>query len=310
MDERQRQVSMGAGLEESRLNKEFIDFLGKWGPRVLTVLLVIVAAYQGKNWLDNRAANAENDAYGELSAVLAAGSPAEMLRVADEHRDRRGIFVVANLEAGKALLNEGVRGMINNAINPLEPTEDELIDEEGRKTRFEQAKAAFEAVRSAGGSGIAADIHQMQGLSGLASAHASLGEYDEAKALLEELVALANEKNFPDIAAYAGQRLAEWDRLASVPVVLNNDDLPEWARLPETAAPDTLQMGNGITATRVEPGSLPPNVAAQQPATPQAPGDTEPNVLIESFDPEEVPSEPASTPDEAPEQAPEESPEG
>ena len=38
MDERQTQIRQGAGLEESRINTEFLDFLNKWSSPVLIVI--------------------------------------------------------------------------------------------------------------------------------------------------------------------------------------------------------------------------------------------------------------------------------
>ncbi|MEM1423311.1 MAG: hypothetical protein AAGH64_04835, partial [Planctomycetota bacterium] len=60
MDDRQQQVKIGAGLEESRINRELIDWLNKWGMRILIVVLLVVAAYQGSRFLEVRANTARN----------------------------------------------------------------------------------------------------------------------------------------------------------------------------------------------------------------------------------------------------------
>ncbi len=44
MDERQEQVQVGAGLQESRLNTDLINWLNKWGSHILSVVALIVLA--------------------------------------------------------------------------------------------------------------------------------------------------------------------------------------------------------------------------------------------------------------------------
>ena len=51
MDERQTQIREAAGLDESRLNTEFVEFLRKWGPIALGVLAVAALAFVGRNYL-------------------------------------------------------------------------------------------------------------------------------------------------------------------------------------------------------------------------------------------------------------------
>ena len=41
-DDRRREVEVGAGLQESRLNEEFIDALKKHGPKVIYALAAVV----------------------------------------------------------------------------------------------------------------------------------------------------------------------------------------------------------------------------------------------------------------------------
>ena len=45
LDRRTRQITEGAGLEESRLNQDFVEFLKKWSTPLLLVIVAAVAAY-------------------------------------------------------------------------------------------------------------------------------------------------------------------------------------------------------------------------------------------------------------------------
>ena len=54
MDERQQQIKAGAGLEESRINQDLIDFLQKWGSWILMALAVAALAYAGLQWLERQ----------------------------------------------------------------------------------------------------------------------------------------------------------------------------------------------------------------------------------------------------------------
>ena len=63
MDERQTQIRQGAGLEESRINTEFLDFLNKWSSPVLIVIGLIGLGWFGLNYLERSKQSRMNNAF-------------------------------------------------------------------------------------------------------------------------------------------------------------------------------------------------------------------------------------------------------
>src|SRR5690606_15713326 len=69
MDDRQRQIKEGAGLEESRINKDFLDWLLKWGPVLVLVAAGIILAMRGVQFLEDRRVARVNEGFSELERV-------------------------------------------------------------------------------------------------------------------------------------------------------------------------------------------------------------------------------------------------
>lgn len=72
MDDRQQQVQVGAGLQESRLNTDFIDFLKKYGTYGLYAMLAVVLSYVGwQRWTMHKN-NTRDQAFADLGAAIAS----------------------------------------------------------------------------------------------------------------------------------------------------------------------------------------------------------------------------------------------
>ncbi len=66
-DDRLDQIKEGAGLEDSRINQEFVDFIRKWSTPVLLVAALITLGYFLNNKrIDARAAYI-NEAFSQLN---------------------------------------------------------------------------------------------------------------------------------------------------------------------------------------------------------------------------------------------------
>ena len=114
MDERQQQIRAGAGLEESRLNTEFIDFIQKWGGPFLIICALLMGAWAGWNWLERKKSQRLDEAFGQYEAQLAGGNPSpEALRaVAEEFSGIASVSLLARLNAADiylAAIRSGVR---------------------------------------------------------------------------------------------------------------------------------------------------------------------------------------------------------
>ncbi|TVQ76224.1 MAG: hypothetical protein EA380_09085 [Phycisphaeraceae bacterium] len=106
MDDRQREVQVGAGLHESRLNTELIDFLQVWGPRVLYVVLAVVLAYIGLQYLDRHREQQMDRAYAELQSALVTGQIDGLFEVAENHRSKNAIWSKAIIGASQQVIGE------------------------------------------------------------------------------------------------------------------------------------------------------------------------------------------------------------
>ena len=227
MDDRQQQVKIGAGLEESRINEDFKDFIFKWGPRVLMVVLVLVLGYQGLQLLEQRQKNSANEAFLDYLDMASVGSAASLIEAGDKHANVGSIRELAYLNAGIIMLTEGTRGVSYQAINMFAPTEDETLSEEERTQRYTRALEVFKDVEKFVEGDPDKKLMLIQAYSGQATAHMSLGNNDEAKAMLERVVEMGEANGFNDVAAFARQRLANFDEVLGAPEIVAKADLPE-----------------------------------------------------------------------------------
>ena len=73
----QRQIQAGAGLQESRLNEDFINFLRKWGPFFTYGILAIVLVWLGIGQYQSWKARQSAQAFADLAAAGHVGTVAE-----------------------------------------------------------------------------------------------------------------------------------------------------------------------------------------------------------------------------------------
>src|SRR4051812_13198792 len=113
MDERQTQIRERAGLEESRLNQEFIEWLRKWGTPIMLVVAVVAAAYALKDRWNKAADNKIDQGWQELEAVKQGGnvSPDALISLASDYEGVAAISPMARLEAADAYLDALRRGI-------------------------------------------------------------------------------------------------------------------------------------------------------------------------------------------------------
>ncbi|GAB4518850.1 MAG: hypothetical protein Tsb0013_22910 [Phycisphaerales bacterium] len=244
MDDRQQQVKIGAGLEESRLNQELIDWLNKWGLRILLVVLLVVAGYQGTQLLEARAETARNRVFVNFYDTLTINDAGAMLDYGDEHKDQPGIWELSYVRGGMMLLAEGTSGVRLGAVNRFAPTDEEKLSRDERMQRYARASEVFGALADKVEGDPVKRLMLLQALNGKASAELSLGNADEAKALFERVVEMAQENGYEDIAAFARVRLSNWDDLLTAPAIVSRDEMPV------TANPNLPGDFQPIDATR------------------------------------------------------------
>jgi len=307
MDDRQRQITEGAGLEESRLNTELLDWLNRWGDKILLAVLIVALAFVGWNWWERRQVQVLDDAFFELNAAIESGSPDALIAVAEQYPDRAAVAEQALLAAADAHLRAATVGL-DPAAEPQEDgafAEEDMLDEAQRREHASTARDLYEQV----GAGLDADtarvLLRLRAGSGVASASITLGEYEQARAALQDLIAQAREAGYSGLADQAEARLGRLEATRNPPPLVPREKIaiaPE-----EPAEPDrsSLRLDEPIPLNPAEPSGEgeqegsgfgdfvlpPPTGEDDEPASAPQPGEGE-----------ESPGE--ATPDEAPEETP------
>lgn len=274
MDERQSKIQVGAGLQESRLNTDLIQWLEKYSSWILGILLVVVAAYFGWTKYEERRARLLDEAFVEFTAARGAlgpdgvlsGSPDNLLKIAREHDGQGSIWSLASLDAAQTYLGAARRGLRPGTTLSAPTPEDQLSPEQATEM-IKSADRIFAEVlaRSAGNRG-SIPIYLRAAL-GVSATATSLGEIDRARTALTDLRDLAQREGFTAQAQEAEMRLADLSKLAAAPRIYSEAQLPA---LP-TIAPQQLENPN--TLIPMPPGFTPPGI---DPETQQPIGSTPP----------------------------------
>lgn len=241
----QGRLESGAGLQESRLNQDFINWLEKWGPRVLYVILAVVVTYVGLQWYGRYQERLTDEAFASLREATEARDVGMLEAVAAEHADRGAVSDLARLELGRLLQIAGTT-RIPETVQPGD--EDvERLDVSQAEGRLRAALEQFEMVVAR--SSADRPLLAQQARWGMVSAHMSLGDGEAASRVLEAYVEAAEGLGLAET-----QRRAADERLALIESGLGGllelptrEDLPELAREPEAAAPEEgADAGGGM----------------------------------------------------------------
>ncbi len=263
MDERQQQIKAGAGLEESRVNQDLIDFLQKWGSWILMALAVAALIYAGLQWLERQRVAKINEAFAayEGAGGGANPNPDALRRVADEYEGVKSVAELARITSADVLLesvrlgvrpgaqinNDGSVGIIDDEGNAN--SEGELLSEEERGRYLDQAQSLYGAVLESTRGVAGKQTLAINAMFGLAAVHETRGEADRARQQLDEIATLADESGYPAIAVLARQRAESVTSEPAAPL-LSRDQLPE---LPTPPAPETPGLTPGADPSILAP---------------------------------------------------------
>ncbi len=282
MDQRQTKIVEGAGLEESRLNTDFIDWLRKWGSPIMFAVAVIAGAYAAYSWWERAQAKAFDEAHLQWQAAASSGSPDNLLRVARENSGRGAVPILATLDAADIYLTAGVRGLAPGG-KPENPT-DALSPEDTRK-QFELARDLYNQALTLASNTPEHAIHRFAARFGLAATLESLGQHDDAKRVYNEIIESAPAAGFPGFVEEATTLLAWLERSKSLPPLASREAIKPSAR-PVDDAPvtpvDTPSEFESLLNPPAAPeqGPLPQDPSAPAPAPtnpePAAPEPTPP----------------------------------
>jgi hypothetical protein len=314
MDERQRQIREGAGLEESRLNVEFIDFLKKWSSPALVVVALLALGYFGLQKLKEHRHQSLEAAFAELESAMDSASPTALLAVAENHAGQAAVAEMARLYAADVYLNSARAGLAPGATvdangKPRDPAD--LLTPEQIEQQLARAAELYQAVVDRTSSMPDQVQHTIGGLYGLAAVAESRQKPDEARSYYQRIVSIAQEAGLPEDVARAQGRIDTLSQLTSLPRLYNSTDLAAGKLTPVSGPPGTSPFDIapvGPIDVNAQPAGPAPATDAKTPdapATPPAPAPTpagdKPPVPAPAAPPAaEKPGEPAPSPPPTP----------
>jgi len=262
MDERLKEVQT-TDLTDSRVNRDFVDWLKTKGMNYLLLALLALCAFFAWEWYQQQSVLARDQAWADLGN---ATSPAAFRGVAETHADVDAVAELAALRAADTLM-ASVRTGLRPGLSPEDPNA--AITPEDRKAMLLEADAFYvEALeRSARRPGFAGKPVGLSALFGRAAVAEADGRLDDARDLLASVGELAS----PEYASLAEQAEA---RIQNLEVVASASSLPATAAIytPEEtgeaytppAAEDLLQFfeteateGSETDAEPTEPSPSP-----------------------------------------------------
>lgn len=245
MDDRQAQLQIGAGLQESRLNTELIAFLQKWGGHALLGVAVLIGLYAAYVKINQWQQSKLDSAFESFEAAYASGSPETLLQVAREHKARGAVWQLASLTAAELIL-DAARVGVRPGGNVQLPAPGDILSETEAKELTAQARQIYSEVLVHASGNPKEMIFAQQARWGLATAAIDLGEFDEAARMLREYADEAEKHGLSDQAARARERLKQIESMQGTIPVFSEAELPEANRWPKPQ-PATITNEGGTT---------------------------------------------------------------
>lgn len=242
MDDRQTQIRSGAGLEESRLNEEFIDFLKKWSTPVLWLIVVIGAAWWGLRYLKEQRIAKRDSAFAALNDAVSGGnpSPSSLRTIAADYNGVGSVSELSLLQAIDIYLRAAISRVEPGAeIDPLTGlpgNEADLLDDDRARSYLSQARDLSRGVIDATAGVEGRELLNHQAWMRLAASQEGLGSVEDAKASYARAAEAARSGGYAVLAALAEAR-AE-----SAGDVTAADALPSRAQLLPLPGEEQVEM--------------------------------------------------------------------
>jgi hypothetical protein len=277
MDDRQQQIRERAGLEESRLNQDFIDWLQKYGFALLLVVLVAAGSViLFRKWEEKKAGRLD-EAFTEFENARTNGivSPDAMKTVALEYGDVRSIGLLAKMDEADAYLQAVARRVKPGAQvkddGTVENPED-LVTDADRSSYLSIAAERYQQVVEGTKGDASKALMNIGARFGLAAVAESNGKWDEAKQIYGDIATVADATGYKQHGAIAKSRAEKIGMLASVAPLPKKSDVPMPPAPPETPATGAaLPMSDGNVVTAPATGSITtPSGATVQAVDPNA----------------------------------------
>lgn len=261
MDERQAQIKEGAGLEDSRINTEFIDFLSKWSTPFFLLLLVGAVAMFGYRKLNDMRIAAIDQAYLDYDLATAGGnpSPSTLALLGEDYLDTRSVGLLAKLDEADIYLNSARAGIApGSQPDPLtgEPAPEDVLTPEQVSSYLTSAGNAFGVVL-ANAETDNKPVFAVSAAFGSAAVLGSQGDTAGAKAMYEKAKSIAEGASMPLLVQIATDRAENIESLpdltiyaeADLPALPTNDSALDAIIAPasDEAASDEASSGEATS---------------------------------------------------------------
>jgi hypothetical protein len=246
MDQRQAQIRERAGLEESRINEDFAEFLKKFGPWILGIAVVLGGGSAARRYWATYQENKVNDAFEQLEAARAGGdaaSPDTLLSVAEEFSSVGAVNIIARMDAADAYLNAIRRGVKLGSTVEGEGTvanADDVLTADDRAAYAGKARAQYQTVADATASDTSKKLWHLNALFGLAAIAETERNFDVAGPIYQKIQAMTADTAYAMLGDVAKKRAESLTALAALPALLAKADLPDLAPAPAPPTPPAI----------------------------------------------------------------------
>ena len=299
MEQRHFEIRDRAGLEESRLNQDFVDFLKKYGTWLLLLVALVATGYSVYTRREQSKTLELSDAFRDLNAASGSfatdrinwgtvdtdgkgiaqdANPETLIRIADERKGIVGVSVLARLTAADGLLRTLRTGVkpsseIGRDGNPVNP--DDLLTPDQRTANLDQAERLYNEVLTQARGQSGSLITQMNAMYGLAAVAECRSKFDDAKSQYEAIAKLVDGTPFAAHVSVAKGRIAGLDALSKLPPPFTKADLPRIPGVdPDPTPPPVPVPAPGAEAPVggpiPDPAATPPVVPPVAPTAPAA----------------------------------------
>jgi len=257
MERRHSEIREGAGLEESRINEDFKDFLVKWGPRILIVAALILGGYSGLRYYRQAQANKVDAAFSEYNSLVTGGTPTPeaLVGVAEAHSGMRALPLMAKLQAADLYLNAVVSGL-EPGFDPVTDfgpdgavvDEQLVLDDEDRAFYLDEAEALYRDVLERSSGKAERAIHAIGAAFGLGAVAQMREETGVAREAYERARVLAEEHGFEPLAGVAADRIERLDEPVQLPTLYAQEQLPQPPEPEQPAEPGGSRVPTGLSS--------------------------------------------------------------
>lgn len=280
MDKRHTGIVEGAGLEESRINTDFADWLKRWGSPMLLGILVLALGYRGWIWFQERQVQALDSAFIELDYASQSGNPESLMQVAQAWDGRASVSHQARLEAADRYLLAHSTGVKPGGV-PGNP--EDRANETETANYLNLAESLYRDVYQATSSKKAYTLFTLRALSGLSALAGTRGDYETARSQVSEMIELSEQLEMVGLAEALRDRLSMLERAPQMAPLLSQEEIAAYrqqmAPIEDGDFQSPEEFLQSLEDSPEAPSAAPEGESTETPAPDQTPEEetTEPN---------------------------------